>query len=64
MDEIPRTYEKISVEAIVRYQETGFPSRDWERFVYRQSLLVRVNEILTNEQIPLLLLFKEVRPFT
>jgi hypothetical protein len=60
MDAIPRTYEQISVRSILQYQETGLVNHNWERFVYRQSLLLRITELLTTEQIALVLLFKEV----
>lgn len=60
MDDIDRTYERISVPMILEYQETGQYDLDWERNVYRQSILMRINEILCTEQLPLVLLFKEV----
>jgi hypothetical protein len=60
IDNMTRTYEKISVSSIIDYQETGLYDLEWERNVYKQSLFQRIQDIFITEQLPLLFLFTEV----
>jgi hypothetical protein len=60
LDNMTRTYEKITVRSILNYQETGIYDLEWERNVYRQTLFQRIQDIFVTEQVPLLLLFTNV----
>jgi RNase adaptor protein for sRNA GlmZ degradation len=61
IDNMPGTYEQISVQSIIKYQETGRAPSEWLRTVYKRTLFDRLSDLENSAQLPLLLLFVEVK---
>lgn len=60
IDDIPGTYEKLSVVEILNYHEAGELTEPLRRVVYRKQMYEHVDGTASIEQLPLLLYFCEV----